>query len=206
MSRAFRDSFRTHVPILPAAGQDTNFGRSSYHRSMRYIVLLRGINVGGNNKVNMTELKTALETAGFQNVTTYINSGNILLDTSVDNVAEAVEEVIELTFGFLVYVIALSKDSFLKIAKALPADWTNDTTMKTDVMFLWQDVDNPEIIKEVTIKPELDRVLYVPGALLWSVDRPNITRSGMLKLVGTDLYKRMTIRNCNTVRKLATFL
>lgn len=173
---------------------------------MRYIVLLRGINVGGNNKVNMTELKTALETAGFQNVTTYINSGNILLDTSVDNVAEAVEEVIELTFGFPVYVIALSKDSFLKIAKALPADWTNDTTMKTDVMFLWQDVDSPEIIKEVTIKPELDRVLYVPGALLWSVDRPNITRSGMLKLVGTDLYKRMTIRNCNTVRKLATFL
>lgn len=173
---------------------------------MRYIVLLRGINVGGNNKVNMTALKTALETAGFQNVTTYINSGNILLDTSVDNVAEAVEEVIELTFGFPVYVIALSKDSFLKIAKALPADWTNDTTMKTDVMFLWQDVDSPEIIKEVTIKPELDRVLYVPGALLWSVDRPNITRSGMLKLVGTDLYKRMTIRNCNTVRKLATFL
>lgn len=173
---------------------------------MRYIVLLRGINVGGNNKVNMTELKTALETAGFQNVTTYINSGNLLLDTSVDNVAEAVEEVIELTFGFPVYVIALSKDSFLKIAKALPADWTNDTTMKTDVMFLWQDVDSPEIIKEVTIKPELDRVLYVPGALLWSVDRPNITRSGMLKLVGTDLYKRMTIRNCNTVRKLATFL
>ncbi len=46
------------------------------------------------------------------------------------------------------------------------------------------------------------RGINVPGAILWRVDRTLVTRSGLLKIVGTDLYKRMTIRNANTLRKL----
>jgi hypothetical protein len=63
-------------------------------------------------------------------------------------------------------------------------------------------VDRPSVIKQLTVKPDLDDVRYASGAVMWRVDRKNVTRSGMIKLVGTSLYKQMTIRNCNTTRKL----
>jgi len=45
-------------------------------------------------------------------------------------------------------------------------------------------------------------VKYLPGAVLWNVEGKNYSKSGMLKLMGTELYKNMTIRNVNTVRKI----
>ena len=69
-------------------------------------------------------------------------------------------------------------------------------------MFLWDEVARPSLLKGVTFKPELDDVRYIAGAIVWRVDRKNITRSGMTRLMGTPLYKQMTIRNVNTTRKL----
>jgi uncharacterized protein (DUF1697 family) len=60
--------------------------------------------------------------------------------------------------------------------------------------------------KKLDPKPDIDTALYVPGAVIWSVDRDKATRSGLLKLVGTELYRQMTIRNVNTVRKLYTLM
>ncbi len=74
--------------------------------------------------------------------------------------------------------------------------------MKCDIMFLWEHMDKPNILKQLTIKPEIEEVKYVSGAILWRVDRTSVTKSGMMKLVGTELYRHMTIRNCNTTRKL----
>jgi len=73
-------------------------------------------------------------------------------------------------------------------------------------MFLWEDVDDPAVLDKVTIKDGLDDVKYVPGAIVWRVDRNVLTRSGMMRLTSDDLYKQMTIRNVNTVRKLADLM
>lgn len=176
---------------------------------MQYVVLLRGINVGGNNKVSMAELRQCLEDAGYKNVSTYINSGNVILESnesSVQEITDTIHMAIEKTFGFLVHVVVLDKDSFLNIANELPKSWVNDKVMKCDVMFLWAEIDNPAVLEKFVIKPEFDTVKYVPGSVLWAVDRQDINKSGLLKLVGTPTYKKMTIRNCNTVRKLATLL
>lgn len=175
---------------------------------MRYVVLLRGINVGGNNKVGMKDLKLSLEGAGFTNIYTYINSGNVILSSSLSTskVNDLVETTIKHRFGFDVYVLTISGADFQRIAKGLPTNWTNDTEMRCDCLFLWKDVDSPDVLDGLTIKPDIDRVQYVSGAIFWSIDRENVTRSGLGKIIGTPLYKRVTIRNCNTVRKLATLL
>ncbi len=173
---------------------------------MKYVALLRGINVGGNNKVSMQELRQVFEQAGMSNVSTYINSGNVLFESSTSPkaaLAQTLEIAIKAKFGFVVKVLVYSGAELLAIAKQLPDIWTNDDSMKCDVMFLWEEVDNPEVLEQLAIKPDIDTVKYVPGALLWSADRKQLTRSGMMKLAGTDLYKQMTIRNCNTLRKLA---
>jgi len=176
---------------------------------MIYIALLRGINVGGNNKVAMADLKVVFEQAGMTNVLTYINSGNVIFQSdemSKTKLARLLEKAIEIRFGFFVKVLVWDKPSLLALANKLPDDWVNDTTMKCDVMFLWEEFDSPGILKKVVIKPGIDDVLYHPGALLWRVDKDKVTRSGLLRIVGSDFYKHTTIRNCNTLRKLAALL
>ena len=172
---------------------------------MVYVALLRGINVGGKNKVDMKQLKAAFEEAGMASVRTYINSGNVIFSSasrSRARLAEQLEDAIAGAFGFRVEVLVRDLKSMRAVGKALPKTWVNDATMKCDVMFLWGDIARASIVKELAIKPEIEEVKYVAGALIWRVDRKAVTRSGQMKLARTPLYKRMTIRNCNTARKL----
>ena len=78
--------------------------------------------------------------------------------------------------------------------------------MRCYVMFLWEEADEPTVLDRLTIKKDIDDVKYVPGAVIWRVDRDKVTRSGMAKLTSDDLYREMTIRSCNTVRKLADMM
>jgi uncharacterized protein (DUF1697 family) len=173
---------------------------------MQYVALLRGINVGGTNKVDMQRLKAVCEKHGLENVKTYINSGNVIFATSSTPTRKLellFEGIIEHEFGFKAKILVCEAALINTIAQAIPDHWMNDQTMKCDTMFLWENYNNPHILQHLTIKPDIDDVIYVQGALIWKVDRQHVTKSGMMKVAGTDLYQHMTIRNCNTVRKLA---
>lgn len=173
-------------------------------RSMTYVALLRGINVGGNRKVDMKSLKALFERLGLEEVRTYINSGNVIF-TSAElppALTPLIESQIETEFGFPVKVLLRDAENIAALVAALPEGWANDDAWKCDVMFLGESIDRPDVLGELTIKPDIDDVRYVPGAILWRVERHAATRSGMMKLVGTDLYAQMTVRNCNTARKL----
>ena len=172
---------------------------------MVFVALLRGINVGGKNKVDMKQLKTAFEEAGMTAVRTYINSGNVIFSSSMRSrvrLVEVLEGAIADSFGFHVRVLVRDRKVMREVGKALPKTWVNDATMKCDVMFLWDEAARPSVVKELPLKPEIDEVRYAAGAILWRCDTRNVTRSGLMKLAGTPLYKQMTIRNCNTTRKL----
>lgn len=173
---------------------------------MTYVALLRGINVGGNNMMEMKRLKATFEAAGMTHVRTYINSGNVVFRAhSADRagVERLLEAAIERDFELRIKVLLRDGGTVLAIAAALPDNWTNDAVTRCDVMYLWEDVDRPGILGELPAKPGIDEVRYVPGALLWHVARENVRRSGMVRIVGTPLYAKMTVRNCNTARKLA---
>ncbi len=89
-----------------------------------------------------------------------------------------------------------------KIVDAIPSTWKNDKEMKSDVLFLWEEVDEEAVLEKLIMKPDVDTVKYVPGAILWSVAKKNVTRSGMGRMIGTKLYKQVTVRNVNTTRKI----
>lgn len=175
---------------------------------MIYVALLRGINVGGNNKVEMKRLKAVFERAGMKNVVTYINSGNIIFeDDSVPpgKLADLLEGVIKDEFGLAIRVLLKDIKTMRAIVGALPDEWQNNDVMRCDVLFLWQEIDTPKIMDQLTFK-DFEQVRYVKGALFWSVARENATRSSLPKIIGTDIYKKMTIRNCNTTRKLLAMM
>jgi uncharacterized protein (DUF1697 family) len=172
---------------------------------MVYVALLRGINVGGKNKVDMKQLKAVFETAGMADVRTYINSGNVIFSSTVRGkagLAELLEDAVAKRFGFRIDVLLRDLRSMRAIVSKMPKQWTNDNTMKCDVMFLKDEVARPSVLRQLRIRSELEDVRYASGAVIWRVDRKDVTRSGLMKLVGTPLYKQMTIRNCNTARKL----
>lgn len=176
---------------------------------MVYVALLRGINVGGKNKMEMSRLKATFEAAGMKDVTTYINSGNVVFRDNrrkPATITTTLEKAIEAEFGFPIKVLIRDLASIKKILKAVPDSWTNDSKMRCDVLFLWKPFDKKDVLDELSWKPEIEDVVYVSGAVIWRIDRPNVNRSRLFKIIGTDLYRGMTIRNCNTVRKLAELM
>ncbi|EOR25042.1 MULTISPECIES: DUF1697 domain-containing protein [Clostridium] len=172
---------------------------------MIYVALLRGINVGGKNKIDMKLLKETFILAGMESVITYINSGNVIftdMKHTKSEIAEFLEEAIFRDFQLNIKVLIRSQNDFEHMMKILPESWKNDKTMRSDVLFLWEEFDRETVINEFKINKEVDTVIYVAGAILWTLDKANITKSGLNKLVGTDLYKKMTVRNVNTTRKI----
>jgi len=175
---------------------------------MMYLALLRGINVGGKNRVEMARLKAVFESFGSTQVRTYINSGNVIFehDRSRSRLQAAIAKAIEGEFGFEVRTVLRDLDEVKSLTKAIPAAWKEDASTRCYVMFLWDEVDDPAVLDRLTIREGMDDVKYVPGTIVWRVDRNLLTRSGMMRLTSDDLYKQMTIRNVNTVRKLADLM
>jgi len=171
---------------------------------MIYVALLRGINVGGNNKMEMKKLQATFEAIGYTNVVTYINSGNIVFETSTkgkDAIANEIEDAIKRDFQLDIKVLVKNFEDIKVINNHLPDTWVKDKVMRTDVMFLWDTFDYPEILQQIIIK-HVDNVKYAPGAVLWNVTYNDYPKSGISKLSGTEIFRNMTVRNVNTVRKL----
>jgi uncharacterized protein (DUF1697 family) len=173
---------------------------------MTYIALLRGINVGNSVKMNMKELKEVFEEAGYMNVSTYINSGNVFfesLGTSRD-IRENIEDELLQKTGSRIKVLINTKSEIVKIANCIPINWENNTTQKTDVAYLFESIDDEKIIEELPLKKEYIHIMYVKGAIVWNVLRDNYNKSHLNKVISHKIYKDMTVRNVNTARYLAS--
>lgn len=172
---------------------------------MVYVALLRGINVGGKNKIGMKYLKETFLRLGLESVVTYINSGNVVFvdgHQTKDVLEKKLRQEISLEYDLDIQVLIRSLNDFESLIETLPEDWKNDDTMKCDVLFLESGLDEVAVMEKLTVKPGIDTALQATGAIIWSVERKNVTRSSLTKIVGTDLYKKMTVRNVNTTRKL----
>jgi uncharacterized protein (DUF1697 family) len=165
--------------------------------------------VGGNSKVEMKRLREVFEALGYKNVRSYINSGNVLFErkkASDRTIAAEIEQSLLTHFGFVIQVVVREGENIKNVNQAIPKAWVNNSDMKSDVLFLWEEYDSKDTLKLLKINPDVDTVKYVSGALLWNVLRKDYGKSGMNKLIGTAVYKNSTARNVNTVRKLASLL
>lgn len=157
----------------------------------------------------MEKLGLCFERLGFNHVSTYINSGNVIFDTPMKSekaIVDKIEKAIKSTFGFPVRVVVRTKKNITTVAKEIPDSWQNDKTQKSDVLFLWDAYADKDSLKLIDSKEGVDNLQYVEGAILWNVDRKKYGKSGMSTFVGTELYKNMTVRNVNTVRKLVSLM
>lgn len=171
---------------------------------MKYVMLLRGVNVGGNRRVPMAQLRELLTSWGFTDVATYLNSGNAIFSSySIPNTVQ-ISQAIEKEFGFEVPFLLLTAEDIIAVAQAIPQEWQNNNTdHKADVIYLYDAVNSADIIEQIGYRPEFETLLYTNHAVLSYLSREYRSRSSLLKLMGTPLYKQVTIRNITTARKLA---
>lgn len=176
---------------------------------MKFIALLRGINVGGNHRVPKAEFQTVLEELGFRDVVIYINSGNAVFTSDHEPKAGEVQAALEAKFGFAIPTLILSGKKARTIAAAIPQEWTNDAPkpdksgQKSDVLYLFDDINTPDIIEKLGYKPDIETMIYVDGAVIANVTRANQSKYSLLRVIGKPLYRQMTIRNITTAKKLA---
>lgn len=174
-----------------------------------YVALLRGVNVGGNNIVSMKALKDNFEALGFQDVRTYINSGNILFRAAENDprkIESRIDAMLSGTFGLNGKTVVRSRAEMERLVKTIRDTWTGDPAWKYNVIFLRHTIDSKRVLDGADPKPEIERVVYCPGTLLWSARVDALTRTAMLKLGSTALYKEMTVRNVNTTTKLLSLM
>jgi uncharacterized protein (DUF1697 family) len=177
---------------------------------MRYVALLRGINVGGNNKVPMRDLAACFESLELGNVSTYINSGNVLfeaVETDEAKLVQRIEAAIERRFGFPVRVAVISKTDLLDALAQAPTWWNKEPLAKNNAIFVIAPATAKEVMRMVgAAKPEYEQVASSGPVIFWTTTFKDFNRTQYSKMVGTPAYKMTTIRNANTTLKLAYLL
>jgi uncharacterized protein (DUF1697 family) len=174
-----------------------------------FVALLRGVNVGGKNMISMSALRASFERAGFREVSTYINSGNILFRTKVGDARKLerkIERLLAKEYGLDSKVVVRSYAEMARLIKSLPAGWAADDGWRYNVMFLRHTVDDESVLEGLKPRGGIEKVVYRPGALLWSARASDLTRAAVVKLPSLPVYQEMTVRNHNTTRKLYELL
>lgn len=176
---------------------------------MRYVALIRGINVGGNNTVPMAGLRKVFEGAGHVGVRTYINSGNVVFDApkaKPADLAPRLEDEVDREFAVRTRILVLSGDRVKRIAAALPDDWERNEHWSCNVLYLFPEHASARALATFGADPEREEARYSDGAILHRVGRANVGRSALYRLAENGLSDGVTIRTARTARKLAALV
>ncbi|MFH2064342.1 MAG: DUF1697 domain-containing protein [Pseudomonadota bacterium] len=172
-----------------------------------HVILIRGINVGGRNKVPMADLKECLEQLRFSNVSTYIASGNVILesDKGVDEIRARIEEALPECFKLddeLIRVLVLTRDHLQAVIDNKPEGFGEQPEKyHSDVIFLIG-LDSAQVMPVFEPREGVDRIWPGDGVIYSQRLSSQRTKSRLSRIVATPEYKFMTIRGWNTTTKL----
>lgn len=178
--------------------------------SLRYVLLLRGINVGGKNKVSMSELKGLLLSEGFEDISSYINSGNLFFCSALnhENCISKITTILESSYDFSIPFALVTKEEYLKERAELP-DWWYGELARRDVLFFSCNLDKSEVLNFIDKSEFYNEIVYIGRhAVFWGkYDEAEFLKSTYhKKLMKQDFYKKITIRNGNTFEKIGEIL
>jgi Uncharacterized protein conserved in bacteria len=173
---------------------------------MRYVALLRGINIGGANQMKMDDLKAVFSKLGFENVKSYINSGNLAFDckkTSENKLIDKIETAVESRFGRRVHIMIREQNEIERILKNNPFDGQYESHKHMHVLFLKEPVPAE--------KEQLLQSSALPGERYHVNEREiyNLLPNGVAgSLLTKGFFEKKPVvpytgRNWRTVEKLA---
>jgi uncharacterized protein (DUF1697 family) len=176
---------------------------------MKYVALLRGINVGGRKPIKMGALKDCLEREGFESVATYIQSGNVIFEAGKKGDAQLtgpIERALSASFGFEVPVVLQSASQLKAVVDGAPANWSRRSDLRRNIAFLKRPLTSKQALKDVEVKEGVDVVTPGKGVLYMSTVMTSLGSSRLTKLVTKKIYRQMTIRSYNTCQKVLALM
>ena len=178
---------------------------------MQFIILLRGVNVGGKNRVLMSDLKQYLVNAGFTSVRSYINSGNLIVESEKDSeqdVLEKCQKILSDHFSYPIKVVIISDEKYQAALASIPFWWGEDEDYKHNALFLLPSVNKKEIVELLSsIETTYEKIYIGEHVIFWSSSfKQNYSKTYYSKLSSQPFYKKVTIRNRNTTLKLLKLL
>ncbi len=175
----------------------------------RYIALLRGINVSGKNKIAMSELKTGFVELGYTEVSTYLNSGNVIFLSDVDDMgvlSNTIELMIKTKFELDIPVFVITQDELEDILNNAP-DWWGDNNKEIydNLIFMFPALSYDEFYNEIgKPKEEYEKVSHYKNAVFWSFSRKDYQKTNWWsKTASSNISDKITIRTANTVKRLS---
>lgn len=177
---------------------------------MKYVALLRGINVGGNNIIKMAELKLCFEHMGMQDVVTYIQSGNVIFSSSEENIEKltsTIERELSKKFNYASRVLVITDAMLKKTVAEVPSGFGQQPDVyRYDVIFTKPPLTPKAAIKEISTKEGVDDVHSGTHAVYFSRLISRATQSHLPKIIKLPLYQNVTVRNWNTTTKLLAMM
>lgn len=176
----------------------------------KYLALLRGINVGGNNIIKMVELKACFEELGFSDVVTYIQSGNVWFSTkkgSVEKITLEIEKALTKKLTNNIKVVVISLEQLKEVIAEAPKHFGKEPEKyRYDVIYVKAPLTAKEALKQMPLREEVDTAIAGTHAVYFSRLIARATQSKLSKVVALPVYKDLTIRNWNTTSKLITLV
>lgn len=177
--------------------------------SKRYVALLRGINVGGRNRIAMPDLRDVFENEGYGEVSTYIQSGNVLFSSDVrrSSLEDDMEAILEQRLGVGVSVVVKSDVQMRNIVRKSPDGFGEQPDVyHSDVVFLKQPLTSDKALRVFDPREGVDQVWPGTGVLYFARLSERRSQSRLSKVASRPEYKLMTIRNWNTTTRLLELL
>lgn len=176
----------------------------------RYMALLRGINISGKNKAVMAELKKEFESLKFEDVKTYLNSGNVIFSSREENsekITKQIEEMLKKNYDFKIPVFVLEQEKLKDILEHAPTWWGSDDKMIYDnLIFIIPPLSFKEVFEEIgEAKEDLEKIQNYNDVIFWSFSRKDYQKTNWWSQTAkTNVSKKLTIRTANTVRKIVS--
>lgn len=171
----------------------------------KYIAFLRGINISGKNKINMSALKNEFEAAGFSEVSSYLNSGNIVFSSDTDNAKAIIEKMIEDKFELAIPAYVIRMDYLKDILSHSPAWWGLDNKESYDNLIFILSSDTPEDICTLMGEPskEIEMIQIYKNVIFWTFNSKSYQKCNWWKKTAAKgIGEKLTIRTANTVKRI----
>lgn len=173
----------------------------------RYVALLRGINISGKNKIAMAELKNGFVEMGFEAVSTYLNSGNVVFDGKDEaevSISNQVEGMIKDKFDLDIPVFVTALDHIRDILNHAPSWWgTDEKDTYDNLIFIIPPTTAEQIVEKIgEPTKELEQICIYKNVIFWTFDRKQYAKANWWKKTASaGIGEALTIRTANTIRK-----
>jgi uncharacterized protein (DUF1697 family) len=172
----------------------------------RHVALLRGINVGGNNIIKMTDLRACFEAQGFTDVKTYIQSGNVVFSAGSNDkvmLIDMIEKALDRAFDYESRVVLVSSRELETVVNQAPARFGKQPERyRYDVLFVRQPLTSAEALRTISTKAGVDQKHAGDHAVYFQRLISKAAQSHLSKLSQQAVYKNITARNWNTTTRL----